>query len=114
MCLISVRFQVLPCSGRPLTAVTPATMQRADSHILNDRRITTRKLAAVLGKGSVDKIIHQLGYSKLCARWVPQILTQEHKEQRKIICTELLARYEAEGNDYHLQSFERCNPRKEV
>jgi hypothetical protein len=29
-------------SGRPSTAVTPATMQRADSHIRNDRRITTR------------------------------------------------------------------------
>jgi hypothetical protein len=57
-------------SGRPSTAVTPATMQRADSHIRNDRRITTRELAAILGigKGSVDKIIHQLEYSKVCAQ----------------------------------------------
>jgi hypothetical protein len=36
----------LPRSARPPTAVTPATMQRADSHIRNDRRITTRELAA--------------------------------------------------------------------
>jgi hypothetical protein len=35
----------LPRSGRPSTAVTPATMQRADSHIRNYRRITTRELA---------------------------------------------------------------------
>jgi hypothetical protein len=86
-------------------AVTPATMQRADSHIRNDGWITTRELAAVLGvgKGSVDKIIHQLGYWKECARWVPRSLTEEHKEQRKIICSELLARYEAEG-DYFLST----------
>jgi hypothetical protein len=59
----------LPRSGRPSTAVMPATMQQADSHIRNDRRITTRELAAILGigKGSVDKIIHQLRYIKLRA-----------------------------------------------
>jgi hypothetical protein len=56
----------LPRSGRPSTAVKHATMQRADRHIRNDRRITTREIAAILGigKGCVDKIIHQLGYSK--------------------------------------------------
>jgi DNA-binding MarR family transcriptional regulator len=59
----------LPRLGGPSTAVTPATMRRADSHIRNDRKITTRELAAILGigKGNVDKIIHQLGYSKVCA-----------------------------------------------
>jgi histone-lysine N-methyltransferase SETMAR len=92
----------LPRSGLPSTAVTPATMQRADSHIRNDRRVTTREFAAVLGigKGSVEKIIHQLGNSKVCARWVPRSLTEEHNEQRKIICSELLARYEAGGDDF--------------
>jgi hypothetical protein len=65
-------------------------------------RITTRELTAILGigKGSINKIIHRLGCSKLCARWVPQSLTEEHKEQRKIICSELLARYEAEGDNF--------------
>jgi hypothetical protein len=36
----------LPHSGHPSTAVTPATIQRADSHIPNDQRITTWELAA--------------------------------------------------------------------
>jgi transposase len=40
-----------PVSGRPSTAVTPATMQRADRHIRNDRKITTWELAAILGSG---------------------------------------------------------------
>jgi histone-lysine N-methyltransferase SETMAR len=92
----------LPRSGRPSIAVTPAKMQRADSHIRNDQRITTRELAAILGigKGSVDKIFHQLGYSQVCARWVPRSITEDHEEQRKIICSELLARYVAEGDDF--------------
>jgi histone-lysine N-methyltransferase SETMAR len=77
-------------------------MQWADSHIQNDRRITSRELATMLGisKGNVDKIIHQLGYSKVYARWVPRSLTEEHKEQRNIICSELPACYEAEGDDF--------------
>jgi transposase len=54
----------LPGSGRPSTAVTPATMQRADSHIRNVRGITTRELATILGtgKGSVVKVTNQSGY----------------------------------------------------
>jgi hypothetical protein len=50
-------------SGRPSTAVTSATMQRA-RHMRKDRRIKTRELNAILGigKGSVDKITHQVGY----------------------------------------------------
>jgi hypothetical protein len=76
--------------------------QEADNYIRNDRRITTRDLSAILsiGKGSFDKIIHQIGYSQASARWVPRSLTKERKEQRKrdIICSELLARYEAESD----------------
>jgi hypothetical protein len=74
--------------------------QQADNHIRNDRRITTRYLAAILsiGKGSFDKI-HQLGYSQACARWVLRSLTEERKEQRKIICSELLAHYKAESDE---------------
>jgi hypothetical protein len=51
----------LPRSGPPSTAVTPAPMHLADSHIRNDCRITPRELAAILcvGKRSVDKIIQQ-------------------------------------------------------
>ena len=92
----------LPRSGRPPTALTPAVLQRAETLIRDDRRITTRQLAAQLGIaiGSVSSIVHQLGYSKVCARWVPRSLTDDHKEQRKITCTELLARYEADGDDF--------------
>jgi histone-lysine N-methyltransferase SETMAR len=97
MCLISRARD-----PRPSTAVTSATLHRAHSHIRNDRRIIPRELAAILGigKGSVNKIIHKLGYSKVCARWVPRSLTENYKEQRKIMCSEFLAGYEAEGDGF--------------
>jgi hypothetical protein len=75
--------------------------QQADNRIWNDQRITTRDLTAILGigKGNFDKIIHQLGYSQACAQWVRRSLTEERKEQRKIICSELLAHYETESDE---------------
>jgi hypothetical protein len=45
-------------------------------------------------------IIDALGYSKVCARWVPRSLTTEQRCQRKAICSELLERFEAEGEAF--------------
>ena len=42
-------------------------------------------------------IIDALEYSKVCARWVPQRLTTKHRHQRKAICSELLERFDAQG-----------------
>ena len=42
-------------------------------------------------------IIDALGYSTVCARWVPRSLTTEHRRQRKAICSELLEHFDAEG-----------------
>jgi hypothetical protein len=42
---------------------------------------------------------HQrLGYRKVCARWVPKILTEEHKTARKNTCAELLQHSENDGD----------------
>jgi len=45
-------------------------------------------------------IIDTLGYSKICARWVPQSLTTEHRRQSKAICSELLEHFDAEGEAF--------------
>jgi hypothetical protein len=44
-------------------------------------------------------IIDALGYSNVCARWVPRSLATEHRRQRKDICSELLNVFDAEGED---------------
>ncbi len=35
------------------------------------------------GHDAVQKIIKELGYSKVCARWVPRMLTDELRQSRR-------------------------------
>ena len=89
-------------SGRPTSATTRLLFQRADELIPNNRRITTRQLATVLSvsKGSVSNMTHALGYSKMCARWVPRSLTDYHETVPKVVCSDLLPCYEAGGESF--------------
>jgi len=68
-----------PRSERPATATSPDMLQRADDIIHADRHLTNRQLAVQLSvsSGSAMEIIDALGYSKVCARWVPESLTTE-------------------------------------
>ena len=52
------------------------------------------------GHDAVPKIIKELGYSKVCARWVPRMLTDELRQSRREVCTQMLQRYKAEGENY--------------
>ena len=85
-------------SGRPATAVTPGNIQRVDDIIRGDRRVRTDELCRILSfsKGSVITIIHQLGYRKVCARWIPRMLTDENKDTRKAIASEHFLRFQLE------------------
>ena len=41
---------------------------------------------------------------KVCARWIPQMITQEQKEHHMKVSQDLLNQYEAEGDSflYHI------------
>ena len=41
-----------------------------------------------------------LGYRKLCARWVPKMLTDDHKTQRMASALTFLTHYHNEGEDF--------------
>ncbi len=56
-----------------------------------------------IGHNAVQEMIESLGYRKVCARWVPRLLTEDHKGQRKAITSELLQRYRHEGDDFLLR-----------
>jgi hypothetical protein len=73
-----------PCSGQPCTAVTPRTEERLDQLICADWRITTRELCVEVNSSFsvLEMMVATLEYCKVCARWVPRMLTQEHN----IIC----------------------------
>jgi hypothetical protein len=52
----------LPCSGHPVTAVSPVTLQCADAIICEKQHVTTQKLALTLSvsKGNVSHAILDL------------------------------------------------------
>ena len=56
-----------------------------------------------LGHNAVQEMIEILGYRKVCARWVPHLLTEDHKGHRKAITSELLQKYRHEGDDFLLR-----------
>ena len=84
------------------SAVTEANKQRVDELIRSNRRITTRDIIDVIGvsHGAVHYINSDLGYSKVCARWVPPQLTDELKHSRLDVCRQMLQRFRNEGEQF--------------
>ena len=80
-------IQDQPRSFRPRTASTERNKERVDETIQDDRRVTVDTIARKLGIGhyAVQKMMEILGYRKACARWVPRLLTEDDKGQRKAI-----------------------------
>jgi histone-lysine N-methyltransferase SETMAR len=93
-----------PRSGRPVSMTDDKHQKQVDELIKHDRRITQKQIAGRLGmsKERVGCIIGLLGYTKVCSRWVPRMLTLEEKQKRVEICEELLKRYREEGDQFLL------------
>ena len=91
-----------PRSGRPCTAVTPRNEERLDQLICANWQITIRELCTALNIGfsALETMVATLEYRKVCTRWVPQMLTQEHKEHRVQVFPDLLNQYEVEGDSF--------------
>ena len=67
--------------------------------VLANRRVAIDEVACSLqiSNGFAYQIIHdELGFHKVCARWMPRELTAEHKRKRDEICQHLLDRYNNE------------------
>jgi len=96
-----------PHERRPRTSITDENRDRVDALIWENRRITVCKLSGILNisDGSVKTIIKQhLPYSKVCARWIPRLLTDEHKSTRLQVAQSLLSWYEQEGDIFLILS----------
>ena len=75
-----------------------------DEIIQDNRHVTVDTIARTLGIGhdAIQEMIESLGYRKVCARWVPHLLTENHKGQRNAITSELPQIYRHEGDDFLL------------
>lgn len=64
--------------------------------VFDDRRLKVRELADTVGisKSAVHRILTEnLEMRKLCARWVPRLLSMEQKQRREDVSIECLAMF---------------------
>ncbi|GFN90247.1 histone-lysine N-methyltransferase SETMAR [Plakobranchus ocellatus] len=74
-----------PRFGRPNTANNDWSTARVDELIKVDRRVKLKEISLKIDipKTNVYEIVHdKLRYRKVSARWVPKMLSGEHKRQR--------------------------------
>ena len=82
--------------GRPITSVTKANIAAVKIVVEQDARLSVKDIANCTGisEGSVQTILKKrLDLRKVCARWVPHLLTEEQKTQRLKCARELLKTY---------------------
>ncbi|XP_042150143.1 histone-lysine N-methyltransferase SETMAR-like, partial [Ixodes scapularis] len=89
--------------GRPTEVRSPEVIESVNDLIQSDRRVTEDGIARTLSLsvGTAHKIVHDdLGYSKVSSRWVPKMLTAEHKQRRVKLSQQCLSRYEKDGVEF--------------
>lgn len=92
-----------PHVRRAATSVNRENEEKVNALIQEDRRVTVRQISQNLqiSVGSVEEIIkNKLEYRKVSARWIPRLLTEEHKLNRLQITSSLLQRYEREADEF--------------
>ena len=75
----SIQYQ--PRTGRPRKASTEPNKKRVDEIIEEDRCVGLDTIATKIGIGhnAFQEMIGSLSYREICARWVPRLLTEDHK-----------------------------------
>lgn len=83
---------------------TDDLVQRVDQVIREDRRFTISVLSdsfPEISRSALYTIVSErLQYRKLCARWVPKMLSDHHKTQQMGAALTFLQRYHDEGEDF--------------
>ena len=82
---------------------TPGFIEAVEAKVNEDRRVTIRQLALEfeVSNWTIDAVLHtDLGLSKRCARWVPRLLTSEHKEKRMSCATAFLSAIRKQSKAY--------------
>ncbi|KAG5345037.1 SETMR methyltransferase, partial [Acromyrmex heyeri] len=79
-------------SGRPIEAAT-LEIDKVHDIVLTDRRVKVRKVVEVTGT-DISILHEELGMEKLSAKWMPRLLTVDHKRDHVTIskCLEMFQR----------------------
>ena len=71
-----------PCEAHPKSATTPEIIEQVHDMVLDEWRMKVHEITETIGisKEHVGYILHEeLDMKKLCARWVPSLLTADQK-----------------------------------
>ena len=83
--------------GRPVSVLTEKNVATVKTLIEEDARYTVQEIEELSGihSSSVLKILHeQLGLRKICACWVPHLLTDEQKQSRVRLASQVIEKYD--------------------
>jgi histone-lysine N-methyltransferase SETMAR len=92
-----------PREGHPKNATTLEIIEQVHDMVLDDWRMTVCKIAETIGisKECVGYILHkELDMKKLCARWVPRLLTADQKCTRMKISEQCLEHFNKNKTDF--------------
>ena len=86
-----------PRVGRPVSVLTEKNVATVKTLIEEDTRYTLQEIEELSGIHSsiVLKILcERLGLCKICARWVPHLLTDEQKQSRVRLASQVIEKYD--------------------
>lgn len=87
----------------PPTVITDRLVDEVNAKIRENRRLTISELSLQFPNVSrsviYEIVTEKLGYKKLCARWVPKMLTDAHKQKRLASAENFLHRFETQGDE---------------
>ena len=92
-----------PRVGRPVSVLTEKNVATVKTLIEEDTRYTVQEIEELSGihSSSVLKILRErLGLRKICARWVPHLLTDEQKQSRVRLASQVI------------EKCDKCDPRR--
>ncbi|UYV73952.1 hypothetical protein LAZ67_11001570 [Cordylochernes scorpioides] len=88
-------------TGRPSSSKTPESIEKVREFVANNRSASPRMMEEVLHikKETIRTILHEdLGKTKVCAKFVPHVLTGEQKSLRIAHCRDIISAYENDSN----------------
>jgi hypothetical protein len=86
------------------SVISDDLLQKIEGEIHANRHRTIRELCHIISEVSettiCEAVTEKLGYRKLCACWVPKMLTDDHKMKRMGSMLKFLMRYAQEGDEF--------------
>ena len=83
--------------GRPVSVLTEKNIATVKTLIEEDTRYTVQEIEELSGihSSGVLKILRErLGLWKICARWVPHLLTDEQEQSRVRLASQVIEKYD--------------------